>query len=190
VPEKFLQQGEFHVPVMAAAVVEYLATPQARLVVDATLGDGGHSLALLQSGHDSLNIIGLDVDPNSLAVAQQRLAAYQHRCSFSHGNFRHIASLLVAMGSPSPDGIVADLGLSSRQIDMPERGFSYLEEGPLDLRLNPSLPQSAAELLAALEQDELVRLLRDYGEEQRARRENRRADVGSRRSRASATKPG
>ncbi len=185
-PEKFLQQGEYHLPVLAAAVVEYLVTPQARVIVDATIGDGGHSLALLQAGNSKLKIIGLDTDPNSLAVAQQRLAAYKTRCSFSHGNFRHITSLLTARGSPAIDGVLADLGLSSRQIDLPERGLSYLEEGPLDLRLNPFLSQTAAELLAALEQDELVRLLRDYGEEQRARA-IARAVIHKRRSRAIAT---
>ncbi len=171
---------------MSEVVVKYLATPQARLIVDATLGDGGHSLALLQAGNAELKIVGLDVDPNSLAAAQQRLATYQARCSFSHGNFRQITSLLAAMGSTSLDGVLADLGLSSRQIDLPERGLSYLEEGPLDLRLDPFLPQTAAELLAALEQDELVRLLRDYGEEQRARA-IARAIIHKRRSRAIGT---
>lgn len=185
-PEEFLQQGEYHLPVLAAAVVSWLAVPQARLIVDATIGDGGHSLAVLQGGNPELRIIGLDVDPTSLAVAQRRLAAYKDRCSFSHGNFRHITSLLAAMGSPSIDGVLADLGISSRQIDLPERGLSYLEEGPLDLRLNPFLSQTAAELLAALEQDELVRLLRDYGEEQRAR-QIARAIIHKRRSRAIRT---
>ncbi len=171
---------------MAEAVTGYLLTPEARVIVDATLGDGGHSLALLQAGARGLKIIGFDVDPNALAVARERLAKYKNRCSFSHGNFRQITSLLTAMGSPSIDGVLADLGLSSRQIDLPERGLSYLEEGPLDLRLNPSLPQTAAELLAALEQDELVRLLRDYGEEQRARA-IARAIIQKRRSRAITT---
>jgi 16S rRNA (cytosine1402-N4)-methyltransferase len=183
VPKQSLQQGGYHLPVLAATVVECLATAEARLIVDATLGDGGHSLALLDAGNAKLRIIGLDVDPNSLAVAQARLAKYKNRCSFSHGNFRHITSLLTAMGSTSIDGVLADLGLSSRQIDLPERGLSYLEEGPLDLRLDPSLPRTAAELLAALEQDELVRLLRDYGEEQRARA-IARAVILKRRSRA------
>jgi len=164
-----LHQGEFHVPVLVREVVAHLLTGPPGMIVDATLGDGGHSLALLESGPPRLQLIGIDVDPQSLAAAQQRLAKFAGRCSLKLGNFRQIAGLLATMGVSSVAGVLADLGISSRQIDLPERGFSYLDEGPLDLRLNPSLPQTAAELLAALEQDELVRLLRDYGEERQAR---------------------
>lgn len=164
-----LQQGEFHLPVLVEEVASSLLQPSTRVLVDATLGDGGHSLAMLERGEPQLRIVGLDVDPESLKIAQQRLASYQSQCSLIKGNFRHIASLLASVGVATVDGILADLGISSRQIDVPERGLSYLEEGPLDLRLDPSLPHSAAELIATLEQDELVRLLRDYGEEQRAK---------------------
>ncbi len=164
-----LHQGEYHLPVLAETVASYLLQPSARVIVDATLGDGGHSLAMLERGEAQLRIIGLDVDPESLKIAQQRLAQYESRCSLIKGNFRRIASLLASVGATTVDGILADLGISSRQIDVPERGLSYLEEGPLDLRLDPSLPDTAAELIATLEQDDLVRLLRDYGEEQRAK---------------------
>lgn len=163
-----LQQGDYHVPVLVREVIAFLLTEKSVTLVDATVGDGGHSLALLEA-NPHIRVIGLDVDPQSLAVAQQRLAKFKNRFLFVNGNFRHMTSLLTANGITSVDGVLADLGMSSRQIDRPERGFSYLDEGPLDLRLNPSLPQTAAELMAALEQDELVRLLRDYGEERQAR---------------------
>lgn len=163
-----LQQGDYHVPVLVREVIAFLLTEKSVTLVDATVGDGGHSLALLEA-NPHIRVIGLDVDPQSLAVAQQRLAKFKNRFSFVNGNFRHMTSLLTANGIIAVDGVLADLGMSSRQIDRPERGFSYLDEGPLDLRLNPSLPQTAAELMAALEQDELVRLLRDYGEEKQAR---------------------
>ncbi len=164
-----LQQGEFHLPVLVEEIASYLLQPETRIIVDATLGDGGHSLALLERGGGELRIIGLDVDPDSLQIAQQRLALYQSHCSLIKGNFRHVTDLLASVGVVTVDGMLADLGLSSRQIDVPERGLSYLEEGPLDLRLDPSLSDTAAELIATLEQDDLVRLLRDYGEEQRAK---------------------
>ena len=164
-----LHQGEYHLPVLLEEIAGYLLQPATRVIVDATLGDGGHSLALLERGGEQLKVIGLDVDPESLKIAQQRLAIYQSHCSLIKGNFRHISDLLASVGVATVDGILADLGISSRQIDVPERGLSYLEEGPLDLRLDPSLPDSAAELIATLEQDDLVRLLRDYGEEQRAK---------------------
>lgn len=164
-----LQQGEFHLPVLVEEIASYLLQPSTRVIVDVTLGDAGHSLAMLERGGAQLRIIGLDVDPESLNIAQQRLAAYQAQCSLIKGNFRHVTDLLASVGVVTVDGILADLGISSRQIDVPERGLSYLEEGPLDLRLDPSLSDSAAELIATLEQDDLVRLLRDYGEEQRAK---------------------
>lgn len=156
-------------PVLVREVTAHLLAGPTGIIVDATLGDGGHSLALLESGPPRLQLIGIDVDPQALATARQRLAKFAERCSLLSGNFRQIAGLLTAQGVRSVAGVLADLGVSSRQIDLPERGFSYLDEGPLDLRLDPSLPQTAAELLAALEQDELVRLLRDYGEERQAR---------------------
>jgi len=164
-----LHQGEFHVAVLVEEIAQYLLQPATRVIVDVTLGDGGHSVAMLERGGAQLRIIGLDVDPESLKIAQQRLASYQSQCSLIKGNFRHITDLLASMGVATVDGILADLGISSRQIDVPERGLSYLEEGPLDLRLDPSLPVTAAELIATLEQDQLVCLLRDYGEEQRAK---------------------
>lgn len=163
-----LQQGDYHLPVLAREVIAFLLTEKSATLVDATVGDGGHSLALLEAS-PHIRVIGLDVDPQSLAVAQQRLAKFKNRFLLVNGNFRHMTSLLTANGINAIDGVLADLGMSSRQIDTPERGFSYLDEGPLDLRLNPSLPQTAAELMVALEQDELVRLLRDYGEERQAR---------------------
>lgn len=164
-----LHQGEFHLPVLVEEIASYLLQPSTRVIVDATLGDAGHSLAMLEKGGAQLRIIGLDVDPESLHIAQQRLTAYQAQCSLIKGNFRRVTDLLASVGVVTVDGLLADLGISSRQIDVPERGLSYLEEGPLDLRLDPSLTDSAAELIATLEQDDLVRLLRDYGEEQRAK---------------------
>jgi 16S rRNA (cytosine1402-N4)-methyltransferase len=163
---------KFHEPVLVEPVLALLLTPEstagvAKVIVDATLGDGGHSIALLES-RTPLQMIGIDADPQALAVAQARLTKFVERCRIVPGNFRELAQLLRPLGVESVDGILADLGVSSRQIDIPERGFSYLEDGPLDMRMNPDLPQTAADLLATLEQDELKQIFRDYGEEKLA----------------------
>lgn len=169
VPEKSLRQGDFHLPVLTGQVNEYLRVDSYRRIVDATIGDGGHALALLETASSRLQLIGIDTDPHSLEIAKQRLSRFADRVKLVSGNFRELRQLLGSLNIALVDGILADLGVSSRQIDLPERGFSFMHEGPLDLRLNPHLTGTAAGLLADLEPDELVRILRDYGEEKLAR---------------------
>ncbi|MGH7594998.1 MAG: 16S rRNA (cytosine(1402)-N(4))-methyltransferase RsmH [bacterium] len=164
---------KFHAPVLIAPVLQFLLTPETRTIIDATLGDGGHSLALLEKGEAELRVIGIDADAEALAIAPTRLAKFAKRFQPIQGNFRSLASLLDSLGMTSVDGVLADLGVSSRQIDQPERGFSYLQDGPLDMRMNPygrspNLPHTAAHLLATLEQNELKKIFRDYGEEKLA----------------------
>ncbi len=159
---------KFHAPVLVAPVLQFLLASETRTIVDATLGDGGHSLALLEKGGAELRVIGIDADSEALAVAQTRLAKFAERFQPIQGNFRSLTSLLDSLGMTSVDGVLADLGVSSRQIDQPERGFSYLQDGPLDMRMNPNLPHTAADLLATLEQNELKKIFRDYGEEKLA----------------------
>jgi len=158
----------YHAPVLVEPVLSFLLNENARLIVDATLGGGGHTAALLAKGGVELRVIGIDADSEALAAAQARLQNASSRCEFIHGNFRSLTSLLGSLGVNEVDGILADLGVSSRQIDRPERGFSYMEDGPLDMRMNPNLSGTAADLLATLEADELKRIFRDYGEERLA----------------------
>jgi 16S rRNA (cytosine1402-N4)-methyltransferase len=160
--------AKFHQPVLVEPVVSFLLAPNPRLIIDATLGDGGHTAALLAKGGAELRVIGIDADTEALARAQTRLQNYAERIQIVHGNFRSLTQLMKPLGVASADGILADLGVSSRQIDRPERGFSYREDGPLDMRMNPNLPRSAAGLLATLDQDELKRIFREYGEEKLA----------------------
>lgn len=158
--------SSYHTPVLVEPVLSFLLSENARLIVDATLGGGGHTAALLAKGGAELRVIGIDADGEALAAAQARLQNEASRCEFVHGNFRSLTSLLGALGVKEVDGILADLGVSSRQIDRPERGFSYMEDGPLDMRMNPNLSgATAADLLATLEADELKGIFRDYGEE-------------------------
>jgi len=160
--------SRFHQPVLVEAVSQFLLTPDSKIIVDATLGDGGHALALLEKGGAELRVIGLDADAQALARAQARLQNYRERCRLVQGNFRSLTHVLDSLGVINVDGILADLGVSSRQIDQPERGFSYLEDGPLDMRMNPDLPHTAAGLLATLEREELKKIFREYGEEKLA----------------------
>jgi 16S rRNA (cytosine1402-N4)-methyltransferase len=159
---------KFHEPVLVESVAQMLLTPESKIIVDATLGDGGHSLALFETRGKQIQIIGIDVDNNALAIAKRRLERHAEHCSFVQGNFRNVTQLLRPLGVTSVDGILADLGISSRQIEVPERGFSYLADGPLDMRMNPNLSRTAADLLATMEQDELKRIFREYGEEKLA----------------------
>jgi len=157
--------SSYHAPVLVAPVLAFLLTDSAQVIVDATLGGGGHTAALLAKGGAELRVIGLDADLEALAAAQTRLQNMASRCEFMHGNFRALTSLLGSLGVNGVDGILADLGVSSRQIDRPERGFSYMEDGPLDMRMNPNLSGTAADLLATLEAEALKKIFRDYGEE-------------------------
>ncbi len=157
-----------HQPVLLAQVVEALQPPPPRVIVDATVGLGGHAAALLTRYPDA-RLLGLDVDPQALAVARERLAAFGDRAALVEASYRRLGEIAHAHGFADADGVVFDLGVSSLQLDTPERGFSFRHDAPLDMRFAPT-GATAAELLATLSEEELVRVLRDFGEEPRARR--------------------
>jgi 16S rRNA (cytosine1402-N4)-methyltransferase len=157
-----------HVPVLAASVLEAFARlPAGGVLLDATLGGGGHS-ALLMEAHPQLRLIGLDQDPTARAAAAERLAPFGERARIVATNF--------ADYEPSEPvvGVLADLGVSSPQLDRPERGFSFRSDGPIDMRMNPEVGESAAALLDRLGEVELADLLFTYGEERLSRRIARR----------------
>jgi 16S rRNA (cytosine1402-N4)-methyltransferase len=145
-------------------VVRLLEPERGGFFVDATLGAGGHALALLERG-PGIRLLGIDRDPQALAIARERLARHADRVEFVAADFGSLDEVLA--GFPPPDGILADLGVSSMQVDRPERGFSFKRDGPLDMRMGPG-GRSAADILAAADADELTRILRDYGEERMA----------------------
>lgn len=155
-----------HVTVLAREAVELLQPAGGRLVVDATLGGGGHTELLLQAG---ATVYGIDQDPAARAAAKARLAAYGDRLQVLSGNFRSIKTLLHERGVGSIDGLLADIGVSSPQVDNAARGFSFLNNGPLDMRMNPTAGKSAADLIAAMGEAELADILWTYGEERAAR---------------------
>ena len=132
--------------------------------MDATLGAGGHAEALLDAG-GAIRLLGIARDPDALALARVRLARFGGRVEFALANFADLEAALA--GFPAPDGILADLGVSSMQLENPSRGFSFRRDGPLDMRMG-STGRSAAELVAEADASELTRILRDYGEERMA----------------------
>jgi 16S rRNA (cytosine1402-N4)-methyltransferase len=160
-----------HLPVMLAEALEALNAAAGGLFVDATLGMGGHSEGLLQASPHN-RVIGLDRDAEAIALAQQRLAGFGARFEAIHTDYRHIKQTLLEKGISSVNGIIADLGVSSYQLDTPERGFSFrfADEAPLDMRMNRAETTTAAELVNRLSERELADLIFEYGEERASRR--------------------
>lgn len=155
-----------HVTVLAREAVEALLPAEGRVLVDATLGGGGHSELMLQAG---ATVWGIDQDPAARAAARKRLSAYGERLHIVAGNFRDAAALLAEQGVEQVDGLLADIGISSPQVDCAERGFSFLAEGPLDMRMNPAAPRSAADIVNSATEGELADILWQYGEERASR---------------------
>ena len=163
-------EGFVHVPVLASEVVGLFHDVPEGPIVDATLGGGGHA-ALLAAAHPGRNIIGIDRDPAAIDAAQARFAndpSIAGRLTIRRGRFDDALGAL-ATGS-KPAGVLFDLGVSSPQFDRPERGFSYRVDAPLDMRMDPLAPQSAADLLADSSEADIAQLLWEYGDERFARR--------------------
>ncbi|MGQ0562759.1 MAG: 16S rRNA (cytosine(1402)-N(4))-methyltransferase RsmH [Gemmatimonadota bacterium] len=154
----------YHVPVMVREVLTYLKPERGGVYFDGTLGGGGHTEAILEAG-DQAHVIGIDQDPEALAVAATRLKKYGERFELVRANFADAA----ASGEQPLAGALLDLGISSRHIDAPERGFSFRAGTPLDMRMDPR-GRSAADLLNQLSESELADIFYYYGEERRSRR--------------------
>lgn len=160
------ESGSFHhLTVMKHELVSALAPRPGGIYVDATLGGGGHSELLLSQCAPDGRVIGLDRDPQALEAAGARLKPFGERLVRVHGRFSELEQHLDALGIGQVDGVMADLGVSSPQLDQAERGFSFQKDGPLDMRMDPSSGPSAADLLATLEADALARIFWEHGEE-------------------------
>jgi len=154
-----------HEPVLGTEIVEALRPTPGKLLLDGTLGAGGHSLLLLEGG---ARVIGIDKDPRALAAARARLARFGEAFRAVRADFRDAKNVLDALGLSAVDGALVDLGVSSPQLDAPERGFSFSRPGPLDMRM-ASEGEPLADLLRRIDERELARILREYGEEPFAR---------------------
>jgi len=155
---------------MVREVLELLDPRGDQLVVDCTLGLGGHSEALLEREGFSGRVIGVDRDREALGRAGERLKRFGTRFTGVHGSFGRIGQVLEGLGCEAADALLFDLGVSSMQLDDAARGFSFRQEGPLDMRMDPSRGPSAADLISELDAAELARVFREYGEERRSRR--------------------
>ena len=157
-----------HVPVMPAEVLHYLQPERGGLFVDCTVGLGGHARALLETG--ASRIIGFDRDADALALARERLMPWQDRVELIHADYRDFARELDQRGITSIDGALADLGVSSMQLDGEGRGFSFQRDEPLDMRMDRSSGDTAADLVAHASERELADAIFEYGEERYSRR--------------------
>ena len=161
-----------HVPVLLDRVVALVAPAldhPGSVLVDATLGLGGHTEAVLRRCPQA-RVVAIDRDPHALALARERLQPYAERTTLVHAVYDEIRPVLDEQGLGSVDGVLFDLGVSSMQLDLRERGFSYAEDAPLDMRMDDTASRTAADVLNTYPAEELARVLREYGEERFARR--------------------
>ncbi len=158
-------ESRYHTPVMVNEVLDYLNLSPGQIVVDATIGTGGHSEAMLKRILPGGRLIGIDRDQESLTVAKERLAAYGPFCDFVHANFVDMDKVLAGLNIRKVDAILFDLGVSSFQLEDPKRGFSFQYEGPLDMRMDQDSYISAYDLLNNLNEEEISTLLWNFGQE-------------------------
>lgn len=176
------REGWSHLPVLVEEVSFLLRPRRGGWVVDATVGIGGHAEALLERSEPAIRLLGIDRDPESLALARRRLARFGSRVVLHGGNFRQLATLARSAGVTEAETVLLDLGVSSYQLEASGRGFSFQTDAPLDMRFDPSEGRPAAELLRRVSEAELARIFFEYGEEPHARRVGRA--IATRRGRA------
>ena len=159
-----------HIPVMLKEVLEYLKPQEGNVFLDGTIGLGGHSESILEAIGEKGHLIGIDRDQNALSLAEKRLEKYKKQCNFVYGNFRDFDKISKDLGIRNLDGILLDIGVSSLQIDNPDRGFNIRAEGPLDMRMDQNAHLSAYDLVNSLSEKEIAAILWDYGQERFANR--------------------
>jgi len=158
-----------HESVLEREVIQNLNLLGGSLIVDGTLGDGGHAELLLKNT-TSVRVLGIDRDMRAIERAEKRLAPFRDRITLVHGNFSDIKTILKKANVMNVDGLLLDLGVSSPQLDSPDRGFSFMRNGPLDMRMDSSQKITAADLLVELPDERLVSVIKEYGEERFSKR--------------------
>ena len=158
-----------HESVLEREVIQNLNLLGGSLIVDGTLGDGGHAELLLKNT-TSVRVLGIDRDMRAIERAEKRLAPFRDRITLVHGNFSDIKTILKKANVMNVDGLLLDLGVSSPQLDLPDRGFSFMRNGPLDMRMDSSQKITAADLLIELPDEKLVSVIKEYGEERFSKR--------------------
>jgi 16S rRNA (cytosine1402-N4)-methyltransferase len=158
-----------HTPVLLEEVVRFLDPKPGGNFIDATLGAGGHSRAILEGTAPAGRLLAIDQDEMALARAKSDFAAFESRVVLVHSNFREVASAAAQYGFLQCDGVLADIGISSMMVDDPSRGFSFMREGPLDMRMDRSARLTAAEVVNTYSEKEIADIIYNYGEERRSR---------------------
>jgi len=158
-----------HISVLLQETIDSFSDVDLKIFVDATCGAGGHSSAILERYPSVEKLIGIDQDPVALAIAEKRLQPWKEKVSLLSGNFSIVLPELPERGIDKVDGIVMDLGVSSMQLDMAEKGFSFMKDGPLDMRMDPSSELTAADIINDWSEHEIAKIIRDYGEEKQWR---------------------
>ena len=159
-----------HIPVLYKEIIHALQPIQGGRYVDGTLGAGGHARGILEACAPDGQLLGLDVDPQALAIARETLAPYEHRIHLAQASYTSLTAQLQQLGWSEVDGIVLDLGASSMQFDTAERGFSFIQDAPLDMRFGPHATQTAADIVNSYPERELADLIYEYGEERDSRK--------------------
>jgi 16S rRNA (cytosine1402-N4)-methyltransferase len=162
--------GFEHTPVLLAEVLEQLAPVPGGTYADVTLGGGGHARAILERSAPDGRLIGTDRDPSALDAARAELGEFGQRVTLRKARIRDLRNVLTSLDIEQVDGIIADLGVSSAQLDHAERGFSLANDGPIDMRMDPTEGDSALDLIAYSDAEELANLIYRYGEEHRSRK--------------------
>jgi 16S rRNA (cytosine1402-N4)-methyltransferase len=162
-----MEDFTYHRPVLASEAIELLAPRPGSLILDGTCGGGGHTEAILRTGAD---VVALDQDPDALEFAGARLTNFGRRVTLRRANFREAGRVLDELGIAQIGGAILDLGVSSRQLENADRGFSMMRNGPLDMRMDPRRDLTAAEVVNSYTEEELTRIFREFGEEPAARR--------------------
>ena len=159
-----------HKPVLYQKILDVLRPHAGGIYVDGTVGAGGHAWGILEASSPDGKLIGFDLDPQALEIAREKLASFGDRFVLVHASYTRLTEQLDALGVDSVDGILLDLGLSSMQLAAADRGFSFQEDGPLDMRFDPEAKTGAADLVNHLPENDLADLIYQYGEERYARR--------------------
>ena len=159
-----------HVPVLLDEVLEYLAPIDGGVYIDGTVGGGNHAAAVLAAAGSSSFLLGIDRDKEALTAAGEKLSAFSGRYALVSGNYGNMRELAAGQGISAADGILLDIGVSSHQLDQKERGFSYMQDAPLDMRMDQRSGNTAADILNSASAEELTRILYEYGEEKWAKR--------------------
>jgi len=154
-----------HIPVLAGEIIQYIRPSPGDIIVDATMGTGGHSKRIMEYVQGQVTVIGIDKDEQALSVAKERLKGFKRNIRFFHADFKDFDAVMKAAEIKRIQGCVFDLGISSYQMDDPERGFSYSEDGPLDMRMDRSTGLRAEQVVNGYSRQELIRIFKEYADE-------------------------